>query len=326
MNELTYVISDIKQELERMLQNAGIYYRIFARQKTTSSVQKKLLIKGDDYKAKNKKMQDIIGVRIVFYFMDDVDIFNDYLHRHPRFIDDSSSQKDLEKAQKINNQIENLAEKMFMPVRLNLVFKMDEHHKEELYKELESQNEIDAFLIDATYEIQLRTVLSEGWHEVEHDLRYKSKNEAWWKKCEDESRMLNGIYATLETSERALLQIFSSISYKNYKSGDWSAMMRNHLRLHTQDTTLSANLLALLDNDKNLAKSIFRVPRKKLIEQLLLFPTPYPLKLDNILFLMNRMSVNNELIIREENQIIKGLLDKFIKKNHDYKINNKKSD
>ena len=50
---------------------------------------------------------------------------------------------------------------------------MEERHTEELQKELSNVdiNEFDAALIDNTYEIQLRTVLSEGWHEVEHDLR-----------------------------------------------------------------------------------------------------------------------------------------------------------
>lgn len=27
--------------------------------------------------------------------------------------------------------------------------------------------------IDSTFELQIRTIFSEGWHEVEHDLRYK---------------------------------------------------------------------------------------------------------------------------------------------------------
>ncbi|MBK7959276.1 MAG: hypothetical protein IPK03_14995 [Bacteroidetes bacterium] len=31
-------------------------------------------------------------------------------------------------------------------------------------------------LVDSTFEVQLRTILSEGWHEIDHDLRYKSIN------------------------------------------------------------------------------------------------------------------------------------------------------
>lgn len=70
-------------------------------------------------------------------------------------------------------------------------------------------------LIDETYEIQIRTILSEGWHEVEHDLRYKCKEE--WNNFQEESRLLNGIYATLESSEWAMLTLFEKLSYSQYK-------------------------------------------------------------------------------------------------------------
>ena len=188
---------------------------------------------------------------------------------------------------------------------------MDEICTDELNRELEQIDscEFDKNLIDNTYEVQLRTVLSEGWHEIEHDLRYKTINESWWKKCEDESRMLNGIYATLETSERAMHQIFSTIAYKNYKYGDWSAMLRNHLRIHTLDGTISDNLKSVLDSDKTLVKQFFRINRKDVINQLLSFDTPFPLKLDNLIFLMNRMNINNPKIREEESPIIQNLLN-----------------
>ena len=259
-------------------------------------------------------MQDIIGVRIVLYFMDDVDILNDFLHQQPRFLDDSTSLEDLRKAQMLDHQIENLSEKMFMPTRLNLIFRMENKHGEMLQRQLELDKNIDSSLIDDTYEIQIRTVLSEGWHEVEHDLRYKSKDEQWWSECEDESRMLNGIYATLETSERALQQIFSSIAYKNYKSKEWSAMMRNHLRIHTQDVCLSPSILKVLNGDVELAKAIFRVPRNKILDFLLNLKKPFPLKMDNLLFLVNRLSCNNKTIIELESEPIKIILSKLFKR------------
>lgn len=70
-------------------------------------------------------------------------------------------------------------------------------------------------LIDNTYEVQIRTILSEGWHEVEHDLRYKCKEE--WNEFKEESRLLNGIYATLESSEWSMLTLFDRLSYSQYK-------------------------------------------------------------------------------------------------------------
>ncbi len=61
-------------------------------------------------------------------------------------------------------------------------------------------------LIDSTFELQIRSILSEGWHEVEHDLRYKAKQD--WIGNDVESRKLNGIYATLETSEWTMIKNF----------------------------------------------------------------------------------------------------------------------
>src|SRR5690606_280477 len=87
----------------------------------------------------------------------------------------------------------------------------------------------DFELIDNTFEIQFRTTLSEGWHEVDHLMRYKCKSD--WQELTSESRMLNGIYATLETNDQALKALFDDISYHHYKAKQWEAMLRNKLRL-----------------------------------------------------------------------------------------------
>lgn len=260
-------------------------------------------------------MQDIIGVRIIFYFMEDVEIVNQYLHKHPLYLSDSDSKNDINKANRQVTGITNLDDKIFMPTRLNLIFRMDEKQTRELQQELDNVQlvEFDSSLIDNTYEIQLRTVLSEGWHEVEHDLRYKTREESWWDTCDVESRMLNGIYATLETSERAMDHIFSSIAYKNYKQREWSAMLRNHLKLHTVDLHLPDILNKILDSDRKLAKELFRVNRKKVIDVLLNLKMRYPLKMENIVFLINRMlDVPSEKLKEKENEVICNILNKHI--------------
>lgn len=315
MNELNYIIKDILDDLKKVLDNAGIYYRIFARQKANSSIKKKLNIKADKYRKNGEKMQDIIGIRIVFYFMDDIEIINEYFHLLPTFVDESNSHEDIKKVNERLKEFGDLNDKIFMPTRLNLILRMDERHTEELQKELSNVdiNEFDVALIDNTYEIQLRTVLSEGWHEVEHDLRYKTLKESWWQYCDAESRMLNGIYATLETSERAMSHIFSDIAYKNYRNKEWAAMLRNHLRLHTLDLELSQNIVNVLNENIELAKCIFRIDRKNVIGKLLNFGIAYPLKMDNLVFLINRLLQNPSKKLKDlENGIIKGLLDKKI--------------
>lgn len=315
MNELNYIINGIVDDLKQILDKAGIYYRIFARQKSNNSIQKKLVLKGDKYRKCGEKMQDIIGVRIIFYFMEDVEIVNQYLHKHPLYLSDSDSKNDINKANRQVTEITNLDDKIFMPTRLNLIFRMDEKQTRELQQELDNVQleEFDSSLIDNTYEIQLRTVLSEGWHEVEHDLRYKTREESWWDTCDVESRMLNGIYATLETSERAMDNIFSSIAYKNYKQREWSAMLRNHLKLHTIDLHLPDILNKILDSDRKLAKELFRVNRKEVIDVLLNLKMRYPLKMENILFLINRMlDVPSEKLKEKENEVICNILNKHV--------------
>ena len=315
MNELNYIINGIVDDLKQILDKAGIYYRIFARQKSNNSIQKKLALKGDKYRKCGEKMQDIIGVRIIFYFMEDVEIVNQYLHKHPLYLSDSDSKNDINKANRQVTEITNLDDKIFMPTRLNLIFRMDEKQTRELQQELDNVQleEFDSSLIDNTYEIQLRTVLSEGWHEVEHDLRYKTREESWWDTCDVESRMLNGIYATLETSERAMDNIFSSIAYKNYKQREWSAMLRNHLKLHTIDLHLPDILNKILDSDRKLAKELFRVNRKEVIDVLLNLKMRYPLKMENILFLINRMlDVPSEKLKEKENEVICNILNKHV--------------
>jgi ppGpp synthetase/RelA/SpoT-type nucleotidyltranferase len=67
--------------------------------------------------------------------------------------------------------------------------------------------------LDLTFEVQLRSILSEGWHEVEHDLRYKAKEN--WNGHDDLSRVLNGIVATLETSEWNMGRVFEELAYRH---------------------------------------------------------------------------------------------------------------
>lgn len=312
MNELNlqYIINSITSDIEIPLKRSGIFYRIFSRSKSINSIKRKLDSKQGVYSPDGKKMQDIIGVRIVFYFLEDIDVFCSYLRSMSNFINESNSYKELEQKGSIDG-LDKLTDKVFMPTRLNLIFKMDDFCTRELMNVLKDINGIDSSLIDCTYEIQLRTVLSEGWHEVEHDLRYKCRTEEWWNYCGVESRMLNGIYATLETSERAMGTIFSSIAIKNYKEKDWVAMIRNHFCIRLLDETLPNWMLELLDSQKELSKGILKSSRSELLNILFRFSLPFPLKIENLIYLINRLSIFNEEISSKENLIIKKQLDRI---------------
>lgn len=132
------------------------------------------------------------------------------------------------------------------------------------------------------FEIQFRTTLSEGWHEVDHTLRYKCKSD--WDDYDNESRMLNGVFASLETNDRALKALFDDMSYNHYKKGNWEGMLRMKFRLQFDKKELS--LSSLLAENKRLAKRIFRFDRIDLISKVAKSGLHVPVSFDNIVYLI----------------------------------------
>lgn len=322
------VVNSIVERLSDYLDKSGMYYRIFSRAKSISSLQKKMRSYPQKYSAGGKKIQDLIGVRVVFYFQEDVSIFHDKLKQMDGYDpnNESNSSKDLEKLsdwidswgddrKEDKKRLEKLLpfnETVFMPERLNIVMRLNEEERVLVNQEMDFTEEIDASLIDDTFEVQLRTVLSEGWHEVEHDLRYKMKGEPWWSYCKDESRMLNGIYASLETSERALSQMIDSVAYKNYKNKDWDAMLRFHFRRRISENKLSKELCEVLNSDDRIAKQILQVTRHDLTQWLWLVNKPFTLTTTLMLHIVNRKLLHNAQITELETNPIKQILDGVI--------------
>lgn len=299
----------IVEQLKEHLNHSGVFYRIFSRSKSVQSIKNKLEKKKDKYSTNGSKMQDLIGIRIVFYFLDDIHVFADYLRKRDFYVDESNSERDLAKTDIKDIDLVNT---VFMPTRLNFVCRIPEKLIEDLQQQLLQVTEFDARLIDMTYEVQLRSVLSEGWHEVEHDLRYKCKDEPWWSYCKEESRFLNGIFATLETSERSMKELFSNIAYKNYKNKDWAAMMRNHFCLRFIDSELDPWLVDLFNKSIDVAKAYYRLDRSVLIKVLCQSPITLKLKMMNVIFLINRMMNISDEITAKESLVMKDMLDKVL--------------
>lgn len=259
--------------IRKILDKAGIYYRVFARTKSVNSTINKM--KKKKYDA-TKKMQDVLGVRVVLYFKDDIDICVKMLKAELVLIDES-----------IDDEIED----RFSPTRLNLVFKMPEQIIQLFNKS------IWELPIDQAFEIQVRTIFSEGWHEVEHDLRYKNKVD--WENVPKLSRSLNGIFATLDTCDWAILHVFDELAYVKYKNDEWECMLRNHWRIHMIDDTLSDEIWNIFNRDKNIAKAFYRVPREKVISCISNINTSkIPKKMTNIVYLVNLEFVKNDEIRR----------------------------
>lgn len=295
------MLSIIENEIKSLMDKAGIYYRVFGRVKSTESIKHKLKTHIGQYN-ENKKMQDLLGVRIVFYFQDDIDIIKQFMKYHFAYTYDSESTtiSDINIAEGIVNNIDGLHDKLFMPTRLNVIFKAERELKDkydELFNELKNDN-INTKLIDYTFEVQFRSVLSEGWHEVEHDLRYKCKED--WAEMQHESRILNGIHASLETCEHSMSMLLASTAKKYQKMENWDAMVRNIVRLKLKDYKISSEVRSYFNRRFNLIDAVTNLDREKLLYALLLSKPVIELTADNIILLIYSLAPkknrNNDII------------------------------
>ena len=289
---LDTILGAVVEELESDLSRCGLMYHIFFRTKSDGSIKAKLSKKAEEYRQKGKKMQDLLALRITLYFSDDVEILHQFLKSKSNYLDETIDDYDVE---------------TFRPKRLNLVMNVPQEWRKDMSLYL-SQNAPDVSdLIDLTYEIQIRTILSEGWHEVEHDLRYKCQED--WKEYKEESRLLNGIFATLESSEWSMLTLFDKMSYSFYKKKNWTNMIRNKMRIRFKDQSLSEEVTSLLSREPELAKSIYRVRRNKVISCVLDKDFRFPLQYDTIVHLLNRAEVRNKELASLEISVLKKELD-----------------
>lgn len=267
-NSNNHIKDEIIGRIKSSLDSLGIMYRVFSRIKDSYSLEKKL--SNDTNYGITKKLQDYIGIRIVLYFNDDIKTVR---HIVSSLYEESSK----------DTSIDEFTKEEFKAVRYNIVYKLEES----LFIEKDREK------IDDTFELQIRTIFSEGWHEVEHDLRYKCKPE--WESYDYESRLLNGVYASLETNEWTMLQIFDNLSYKHYKNKEWAAMIKQKFRLRFQEGELDSNITSLLKNE-NLAKSFFRLERNNIIHLMHEKSFTYPLTLDNFFYFTNLLKVNDDKI------------------------------
>lgn len=275
MNAAEHIIKEIENRLKDNLSHCGFMFHVFSRVKSTESINIKLSKKAELYRQEGKKMQDFLALRITLYFSDDVEIVHQYLKSMPNFLDESVDTAEVDR---------------FCPKRLNLILRVPEKFKQEMNLAI-SQTEYKD-LIDDTYEIQIRTILSEGWHEVEHDLRYKCKEE--WEDFNEESRLLNGIYATLESAEWSMLTLFDRLAYSHYKKENWNCMMRNKMRIRFADKSLSEETINYLNENKAIAKSLFRVNRSNVMKLMMEKGFRFPLTYDTMLHLLNHLGVSDK--------------------------------
>src|SRR5260370_18015187 len=63
------VVTELRDVFERELRRLGLLYRIFVRVKTERSIRGKVVYKS--YGSTGKRIQDLLGLRVVLYFGDD---------------------------------------------------------------------------------------------------------------------------------------------------------------------------------------------------------------------------------------------------------------
>ena len=296
MNDQVKILDGIAQQLESLLakqfNNCGLMFRLFSRVKTTSSLAHKMRIKGEKYRSGKSLIQDMIGLRIVAYFQDDVEALATYFSY----------------GEAVGSSIDELNSSTFCPQRLNLTCPIPEALVADFRQALPVEY---ASYIDNTYEIQIRTVFSEGWHEVEHDLRYKCK--ADWEQCEPYSRVLNGVIATLETAEWNMKMLFDQMAHTNLQTKNYRAMLRNKMHLRIQGEDFSAGVSEFLRQHPEVAEQVLKTDRLVILLALLNHTKSIPLTYDMLLFLINRIERISKELQALEPQEAQSLLDAFLR-------------
>ena len=296
---LDTILSNIVDRLNDDLSRCGFMYHVFWRTKSESSIDEKLEKKAAGYRLESKKMQDLLALRITLYFSDDVEILHQFLCKQSSFLSETIDADD---------------DRTFCPKRLNLVMQVPEKWLDDMNDFLHRTYPEYADLLDTTYEIQIRTILSEGWHEVEHDLRYKCHED--WTDFPEESRLLNGIFATLESSEWSMLTLFDKMAYSFYKKRNWTNMVRNKMRLRFHDKCISDDVNAYLTAHPEIGKNLFKVRRKKVIDFVLNNGFELPLQYDTVIHLLNRVEVNDPELMKLEKAPFKSEMIRILNTNN----------
>ena len=270
---------ELQQNVSQLMDRSRLFYRVFARTKSAESVEHKFITHEAEGKAycEVRKMQDVVGVRIALYFKDDIDICRKLI-------------KDTYEVVDVSEDIEDKTN--FKPMRLNYVCRLPQD-----VKDIFASDFFVKYPIDDTFELQIRTVFSEGWHEIEHDLRYKCKKD--WSDEDELWRTLNGILATLETCDWSILALFDQLTYRMYKAANWEGMLRNKLRIRFGSGKLSPELKDVFSRNKAIAKEFLKLDRDQLIQEISSKQwTRIPKTMNNIVFIVNSAFIKSEEINR----------------------------
>lgn len=248
---LNEIAIKIQKSIVDIFKNSGIYYRIFYRVKTAKSLAEKFNRGGYGFQEGEKHVQDVIGLRIVLYYGDDLSIGQKIMKDTFLMIgtwEKTETKEDQFAASKINGVF-------WIPEEFMINYKIPE---EELP-------------IDSVFELQFRTMFFEGWHEIEHDMRYKTHfaDDAFWKGNPELSRMLNCIVANLELCDWSMIHLFDQLAEYHYKEKNWEMMLKSKFRLRISDQHLAEDFIDYFNKVPEAAEQIYHCTRSQLIQSLM---------------------------------------------------------
>ena len=283
IEEINNVKMSLLNTLVTKLNNAGIYFNSTSRIKSESSLLHKLETGKYSMQEGGRKIQDIIGIRINLFYLEDMDICEKILEE--TFLLDNWS--------KTKNE-----ENKFEAQKCNGVFRIPSKYLRNIPASVWNKP------FDQTFEVQLRTVLFEGWHEIEHEMRYKyklgsdSKETDLWTGHEDLSRVMNSIIANLELCDWSIMQIFNSIHDSQYKEKNWENAIRSKYRLRITQDPLKPELREYLDNNPDIVAQFHTVSKRELVDILLNKKYHKELTPERVSYLINKEIVHNEYLSR----------------------------
>ncbi len=280
----------LEDDVCEMLQRAGIYFRIFHRVKTPESIVDKINKDGYGFEDDEKRMQDLIGMRIVVYYYDDMKIL--------QTVFDRTFARQGEWAVTDNSSEE------FKASKLNGVYRIPDEYRS-IYN-----GDLSMYPIDSTFEVQLRTISFEGWHEIEHDMRYKSPyGGEFWRNNEDLSRTLNCVLANLELCDWTTLNVFEKLARYHYEEGNWEMMIKGRFRLRFAGKPLSQELVDFFNENHEVIRCMYHCSRADVLYALLNDVNHEDITFDLLVKVMNESVADYDLKLKKKlSKICKDLV------------------
>jgi putative GTP pyrophosphokinase len=205
----------LKELLDRLMRSSKIEYeKIESRTKTVNSLYEKTTRANKDYQEPLKEITDLIGLRIVLYYNDDLKPVCDIIERE--FIIDKGLSID-------KSQILKPHEFGYRSI----------HYIVSLSKNRSNLCEWKEFS-EIKVEIQIRTVLQHAWASIDHALRYKTEQDA----PSELRRRLFRLSGLLELADEE----FSSIRLQQH------AISKKTIdKINQGDSNLEINIITILE-------------------------------------------------------------------------------